>query len=146
MEFANFLSFAEQYGSVQTRALQASLKALRKEAATVLPPRLHDLAELHGLHYREVKIKQLTRRWGSCDSHGTITLNLFLVQLSWQQIDYVLCHELAHTTHMDHSAAFWHQVERMMPDARMIAKKVRAIQPALTPQQSATALNDDVSY
>ncbi|QQS18300.1 M48 family metallopeptidase [Candidatus Saccharibacteria bacterium] len=132
--------------SVQKRAEAAALRALKKEASVVLPPRIRTLADKHGLSYALVNVKNLKRRWGSCDSHGNITLSLFLMQLSWQQIDYVLCHELAHTKHMNHSAAFWTEMKRMMPDARMIAKRVRHIQPALTPTKTATAFDDDMTY
>jgi len=119
---------------VQSRAEKGALRALKKEAAVLLPPRLHALAETHGHSYGTVSIKQLKRRWGSCDAKKNIVLNMFLMQLSWQQIDYVLCHELAHTKHMDHSPAFWQELERMLPDARMIARRVRRIQPALSPE------------
>ncbi|PID30548.1 hypothetical protein CSA80_01245 [Candidatus Saccharibacteria bacterium] len=134
--------------TVQERAEKAAIRALKKEAGLVLPPRLHELAAKHGCSVRTVTIKNLTRRWGSCDTHGNIALSLFLMQLSWQQIDYVICHELAHTKHMNHGGAFWTEVERMLPDARMIAKRVRHIQPALTPtvQKNATAFDDDVAY
>lgn len=119
---------------VQARAEKAAVRALSREAEVLLPPRLHELARAHGLSFRSVHTKPLKRRWGSCDSHANITLNIYLVQLSWQQIDYVLCHELAHTVHMNHTAAFWSQVEAMLPDAKMIAKRVRYIQPALQPR------------
>ncbi len=127
---------------VQLRAEQAATRALKKEATVLLPPRLKALADAHGLAHGTITIKNLKRRWGSCDKQQNITLNLFLMQLSWQQIDYVLCHELAHTKHMNHSAAFWHEVERMLPDARMIAKRVRHIQPALQPVASKDQFDD----
>jgi predicted metal-dependent hydrolase len=132
--------------AVQNRAETAALRALKKEASVLLPPRLKSLAEKHGLPYKSVGVKNLKRRWGSCDTYGNITLNLFLMQLSWQQIDYVLCHELSHTKHMNHGANFWAELERMLPDARMIAKRVRHIQPALAPTKSATAFEDDMAY
>lgn len=132
--------------AVQKRAEAAALRALKKEASVLLPPRLKSLAEKHGLPYKSVVVKNLKRRWGSCDAYGNITLNLFLMQLTWQQIDYVLCHELSHTKHMNHGANFWAELERMLPDARMIAKRVRHIQPALTPTKTATAFEDDMAY
>lgn len=119
--------------SVQDRAEAAAMRALKREAQVLLPHRLAEAAKKHRMSYGSVTIKNLKRRWGSCDSHQNITLNIYLMQLSWQQIDYVLYHELAHTEHMNHSADFWRRVESMLPDARMIAKKVRYIQPALKP-------------
>ncbi|MBP7857536.1 MAG: SprT family zinc-dependent metalloprotease [Candidatus Saccharimonadales bacterium] len=129
--------------AVQMRAKNAAIRALKKEASALLPSRLNNLSEQYWHTFQSVSIKQMSRRWGSCDSQGNITLNLFLMQLSWQQIDYVLCHELAHTKHMNHGAAFWKELKQMMPDAQMIAKKVRYIQPALTPVESAIAFDDD---
>lgn len=127
---------------VQQRAEAAAIKALRKEAQVVLPPRVDALASRFGMKYESVSVKKLVRRWGSCDSHGAITLNLFLMQLSWQQIDYVIAHELSHTKYMDHGSDFWREVERMVPDARMIAKKVRYIQPALLPRPTAISTEE----
>ena len=128
--------------AVQERATKAALRALKKEAATVLPSRVQKIAMTHGLALGTVRVKNLKRRWGSCDSRKNITLNIFLMQLSWQQIDYVICHELAHTKHMNHSVSFLNEVERMLPDARMIAKRVRHIQPALIPQLSSKPVDD----
>ncbi len=135
-----------QSPGVQGRATAAALRALKKEAQVLLPPRLEALARTHGFTYSRVQTKQLKRRWGSCDTNGVITLNNFLMQLQWKQIDYVLCHELTHTEHMNHGAEFWKRLTTVLPHARTIAKEVRHIQPLLVPTISTTALEDDVTY
>ncbi len=131
---------------VQKRAETAAIRALTREAEVLLPPRLQQIAIKHGLNYRSLKVKRLKRRWGSCDPQGAITLNCYLMQLSWQQIDYVICHELAHTRHMNHGQAFWQEVEHMLPDAKMIAKKVRHTQPMLIPRETSDMFEDDMAY
>jgi predicted metal-dependent hydrolase len=117
--------------AVQKRAHAACLRALKREAEQLLPPRLQGLATTHSRDYSGVQVKQLKRRWGSCDSHQAITLNFFLMELPWEQIDYVLLHELTHTVHMNHGADFWRLLTTMQPRARDIARQVRARQPAI---------------
>lgn len=116
---------------VQERARKAGLRALKREAERLLPPRLQALAEKHGKTYAGVTIKQLKRRWGSCDSHRAITLNLFLMELPWDYVDYVLLHELAHTEQMSHGPAFWHTLTAMQPRARDLSRTLRKHQPAI---------------
>lgn len=131
---------------VQKRAKVAAIRALRKETLQLLKPKLVALAEQHGLTFGTVQAKEMKRRWGSCDTHKNITLNLYIMQLDWPEIEYVLCHELTHTEHMDHSDAFWRHLTAILPDAQKLAKKVRHTQPSLIPSQSATALDDDMAY
>lgn len=122
--------------SVQERAHRGAIRALRKEAAQVLPLRLRLTAEHHGIAYNSVAIKQLTGRWGSCDNHKNIVLNLYLMQLPWELIDYVIVHELAHTKHMDHSAAFWQFCCQMLPAAKDLRRRLKTIPPVIAPQNA----------
>jgi len=39
--------------------------------------------------------------------------------------DYVVVHELAHRSHMNHSKAFWSTVEKEIPDYRSRRKRLR---------------------
>jgi predicted metal-dependent hydrolase len=118
---------------IQEAAASASLRALRKEAETLLPQRLRILSEQTGLGYRSVSVRQLKSRWGSCDNRQEITLSIFLMQLPWHLIDYVLVHELTHTKVMRHGAPFWEELERHLPDARKLRKEMAGYQPILTP-------------
>lgn len=114
---------------VQKAARGASLRALRKEAEQLLPQRITALAQKTGLSFKSVAVKHLKSRWGSCSSAKDITLNIFLMQLPWHLIDYVLVHELTHTKVMRHGAPFWQELERHVPLARQLRKEINQHQP-----------------
>lgn len=116
---------------VQTAAYEASVRALRRQAQKLLPQRLQALADRYGFEYAKVSIKRMRSRWGSCDSRRNIALNLFLMQLPWELIDYVLIHELVHTVVLKHGPEFWLAMEAVMPDAKMRRKSLHAFHPVL---------------
>lgn len=125
------LSMSVNHSDVQTAAEKACIRALRMQAAKLLPIRLRELAEKYQFTFGDVKVKQLKGRWGSCDQHGNITLNLFLMQLPWTLIDYVLVHELTHTKFLDHSSNFWDEFLRHEPKAKYYRKQIRTYKPIL---------------
>ena len=120
--------------AVQQAAQTACVRALRRQAELLLPRRLSGLAETHGFTYTDVRIKRLKSRWGSCDQHGQIVLNLFLMQLPWELIDYVLLHELTHTRILRHGPDFWQAMTETLPDTRALKKKLRDYHPVLSPE------------
>jgi len=119
---------------VQKAAQTAAIRALRREAEQLLPLRLRQLAEQSDFTFKSVGVKQLKSRWGSCSAQQEITLNLFLMQLPWHLIDYVLLHELTHTKVMQHGAPFWRELERHLPHAKRLRKEIGGYHPVLTAQ------------
>lgn len=89
---------------------------LADQANTHLAPALAQCARAMSVHYRRVSIRRQRTRWGSCSTRGTITLNGCLLFQTPQVLHYLLVHELVHTRHMNHSRAFWAEVERHCAD------------------------------
>lgn len=117
--------------SVQAEASKGAARALRRQAEQQLPALLHQLARQHGYSYREIRIKAVRTRWGSCSSGKIINLSIWLMQLPEPLIEYVLCHELAHLEHLNHSQSFWQAVEAMVPDYRARRKELKQYSPRL---------------
>jgi len=100
--------------------------SLLKLAQDQLPLRLNALATEFKLDQpREIQIKFMRSRWGSCTAAGTISLNSQLVRLPLGLIDYVICHELTHLVAANHGAGFHHQLESIMPDAASRRRQLR---------------------
>ncbi len=78
----------------------------KNEAILTLPSRISHYARKMNLHPKEIRYKKMRRRWGSCSSTGIVTFNTMMMQLSYEHIDYVIVHELAHLQHMNHSKEF----------------------------------------
>jgi predicted metal-dependent hydrolase len=99
----------------QQRALQ---RWLVRRAERALEPLLVELARRHGFTFTTMRVRCQRTRWGSCSSRGLISLNLALLFQPEDVVRYLLCHELAHTRHMNHSARFWRCVEDCEPRYR----------------------------
>lgn len=63
-----------------------------------------------------LRIRAMTRRWGSCTPAGTILLNPDLVKAPLACIDYVLAHELCHLRELNHSPRFVALLLSLVPD------------------------------
>jgi predicted metal-dependent hydrolase len=102
---------------VATREQQrrALLRWLCRRAHALLLPMLQAMAARHGFAFRDLQVRSQRTRWGSCSSKGVISLNVALLFQREDVVRYLLCHELAHTRHMNHSARFWQCVQQCEP-------------------------------
>jgi len=98
----------------------------RRMAQGHLKDRAAALATAAGLAQPRVFISSALARWGSCNSKREVRLAWRLMKAPPEMVDYVVCHELAHLRHMDHSPAFWAEVERQCPDSRALRARLFA--------------------
>jgi predicted metal-dependent hydrolase len=88
----------------------------RHKAKEKLEPQVLKYAKQMGVEYKEVKIIEMKKRWGSCTNQGNIILNLHLIKAPMYVIDYVIVHELAHLIEYNHSKKFWNIVKTQIPN------------------------------
>lgn len=97
----------------------------KNEAVLTLPGRVGYYARKIGLHPQEIRYKRMRRRWGSCSSAGVVTFNTLIMQLSYEHIDYIIVHELAHLRHMNHSKEFHALVRSILGNERELRKALK---------------------
>ena len=92
------------------------IKALADKALMVIPEKVRHYAPIVGVDYGRITIRNQHTRWGSCSSKGNLNFNCLLMLTPDEAIDSVVVHELCHRKHMDHSKAFYAEVERVYPE------------------------------
>jgi predicted metal-dependent hydrolase len=98
----------------------------RFEARKLLPSRLTELAQKHNFTFSRLTIRNNKRNWGSCSTRNSISLNLQMMRLTDELIDYVLLHELVHTKIKNHGPHFWQKLDELTNfRAREMSKQVR---------------------
>ena len=84
----------------------AEVEQLRRAARAYIPTTLAHLANKHGFTYTSLRISKAHTRWGSCSGRNSISISLFVMLLPEHLREFILLHELCHTRHHNHSAAF----------------------------------------
>jgi hypothetical protein len=92
------------------------IRALAAEAKKVIPERCAHFAPLVGVTYGRVTIRTQRSRWGSCSAKGNLNFNCLLMKAPPEVLDGVVVHELCHRKEMNHSARFYAEVTRVLPD------------------------------
>ena len=93
---------------------QCVVEGLRRQCQLVLAPRVQAWAKRGGVSFKRVTFKDVSSRWGSCSSLRNVNFNLWLLLLDEPLVDYVICHELAHLKHLNHSEQFYAEVDRIL--------------------------------
>lgn len=120
--------FSSDFNSEETEIFidKAIVAIYRFEAKKILPQKLEVLALLNGFSYNKVTIRNNKRNWGSCSFKNNISLNLQMMKLPDELIDYILLHELVHTEIKNHGPGFWEKLNEITNSkARELAKQAK---------------------
>jgi predicted metal-dependent hydrolase len=89
---------------------------LVREARRDIEAAVASHAKKLGAAPRKITLRDMTSRWGSCSSSGSLSFSWRLIMAPRFVLDYLAAHESAHLLHMNHSAAFWAAVRRLTAD------------------------------
>ncbi len=98
------------------------LADMKKAILPKLEERVKYFAPLVGADHGKITVRSQKSRWGSCSRDGNLSFNCLLSQVPPEVLDYVVVHELCHRKQMNHSPAFWQEVERILPQYRQPRK------------------------
>lgn len=85
---------------------QNILKIAKRVSYPYLSARLKELAESKNLTYNKFSVSTARTRMGVCTGKRDISLSAYLIFYPQHLIDYVILHELAHLTEMNHGPRF----------------------------------------
>lgn len=113
-------------------------EAMRNSAQVILSKRVRDIAAAHNIQLNRLSIKNVSTRWGSCSSLRNVNLSLWLLLLPSHLIDYVICHELCHLKELNHSPAFWAELDTLcggLGTAKRLDKELGTLERAIMAQR-----------
>jgi len=87
--------------------------------------RVEYLANKHGFTYGKVTLRKMKTRWGSCTHLNNINLNIGLIALTDELMDYVILHELVHTKVKNHSKEFWDELGGIIYNPKSFNRELR---------------------
>ena len=101
---------------------EAERKRLTEQAARILSEKVRFYTDKMGVTVNRITVRSQRTRWGSCSVKGNLNFNCLLMLCPEEVQDYVVVHELCHRKEMNHSAAFWAEVEKYCPDYKLHRK------------------------
>ena len=104
------------------RLTMQEIQMLADQALKVIPERVAYYAPKVGVTYGSITIRNQKSRWGSCSAKGNLNFNCLLMLAPSEVLDYVVVHELCHRKQMNHSKAFWLEVEKVLPNYKEVRK------------------------
>ncbi|MCD6359047.1 MAG: M48 family metallopeptidase [Dehalococcoidia bacterium] len=107
------------------RIASASSYIDRAEAKRILTEKLNYLAEKHGYSYNRIFIRNQKTRWGSCSHKNNINLNMKLINVSNELMEYVILHELVHTRIKNHSKDFWTELDTLVGNGKRQSARLK---------------------
>ncbi|MDD2585610.1 MAG: SprT family zinc-dependent metalloprotease [Syntrophomonadaceae bacterium] len=107
------------------RTRQLIKKWYFQQAQEIINSRINYYQSLMGVQVKKVKIKEQKTLLGSCSYLGNININWKIIMAPYEIIDLIVVHELVHIKVRNHSAEFYREMGKILPDYRQRQKWLR---------------------
>jgi predicted metal-dependent hydrolase len=101
---------------------EEDIKKAKKLAKKIIPKKVSEFAKIIGVTFGGVSIRLQKTKWGSCTQKGNLNFNCLLVFCPEEVLNYVIIHELCHIKQLNHSKAFWAEVEKHCKNYKELQK------------------------
>lgn len=98
------------------RAKELFVKFYKNKLQTKIHPIIEQYKSQLGVEPKQVKIMELQNRWASCTSNGNVNFHWKCAMAPIDVLQYIVVHELAHLIHLNHTAEFWNEVDKILPN------------------------------
>ena len=119
----NFITIFENKFLINVSSKDMVMKTidnyLKKEIFNIVQNKINKYKDLFDSYPKDIKIKTLKSRWGSCSYDNVLTFNSKLVMFREEAIEYVVVHELCHMIYKNHSKEYWDLVCEIMPNYKI---------------------------
>lgn len=92
------------------------------QAKETISKRVAFHAEKMQAEYKDLLFSDTKSKWGTCFPDNSLQFNWRLIMAPLMVLDYVVIHELAHTTEKNHGDGFWRKVRLYTPAYRQHRK------------------------
>ena len=97
---------------------------LKRKALSIIGEKVKFYSNIIKVVPNKIVIGNAKSYWGYCDANNNINFSWRLMLASEEPIDYVVVHELTHIRHHNHSKAFWSDVEKIIPNYKILKKEL----------------------
>ncbi len=93
---------------------------LRRKTKELTTLYVEEISKRFDLVYGKISVKAMYSRYGSCSDKKNLNFSLALAAFEPEFINFVVCHELCHTVHLNHGKDFYKLLDTLCPEHRKL--------------------------
>lgn len=102
--------------TIQHKAKDLFIDFYKEKLTDRLVPMVADYKKRLDVHPQEIKVMELQNRWASCTDKGKLIFHWKCAMAPLEVLSYIVVHELVHLLHSNHTAAFWNEIDKVLPN------------------------------